>query len=74
MAERRRPQDFSEWPLSKKVLMTPLLPIVFLSGFVVLMLILLPVAIWNGIVYLIYWVRYKFTGKPIPPKAPLPPN
>jgi hypothetical protein len=38
------------------------------------MLILLPVAIWNGIVYLIYWVRYKFTGKPIPPKAPLPPN
>lgn len=67
-------ERFNEFPLCRRIILLLLAPIVMLASFVVLAAILIPCAIWNGLVSLLYWLRYKLFGVPIPPKYPFPPE
>jgi ABC-type transport system involved in cytochrome c biogenesis permease subunit len=67
-------ESFRELPVWRRIILLLLAPIVMPVSFVVVAAILIPCAIWNGVVWSLYWVRYKLFGVPIPPKCPLPPE
>jgi hypothetical protein len=46
--------------------MAPLAVVVFPVSLAALLAILLPLVLWNAAVY---WVRFRVTGMPIPPKG-----
>jgi len=54
----------------RTLLLLPLVPFVVVGSLIVLLPRSLFVAMWNAIVYGIYWARWKIYGEPIPPKGP----
>jgi hypothetical protein len=67
-------ESFKELGVWRRVVIIVLAPIVCAVSFVVVVAILIPCGIWNGVVWSLYWLRYKFFGVPIPPKCPFPPE
>jgi hypothetical protein len=63
-------RQFGQLPLWRRIVLLMLAPIVFLVSLLVVLLFLAPVALVNGCCYVVYWVRWKMLGVPIPPKAP----
>ena len=67
-------KSFKELPAWRRLVLLLLMPIVLTTSFIVLAIIMIPCAIWNGIVWSLYWARYKLFGIPIPPKGFIPPE
>ena len=67
-------QRFKKIRVFRYILILLLIPIVLPVSFIVVMLIVIPCAVWNAIVWSIYWLRFKLFGVPIPPKCPVPPE
>jgi hypothetical protein len=63
-------RGFSDRSPFQRVLLIVMAPVAFLATVLGISLILVPVAMWNGVVLLFCWIRFRLFGTPIPPKGP----
>jgi len=54
--------------LGRRIMLVILAPVVFVIGFVFIVMLAVVVGGWNASVFAYCWMRWKLLGIPIPPK------